>query len=203
MRGSASPPTLAGRRIRLRPYAAGFSEDELRSLYDWARDEELAALTGGLPLDMPYARFRERFLEQLQRIDSRGERIYAILNRNGSLLGRIGLFGIDAEQESAELGVMIGPREARGRGFGREAVGLIVDHAFDAMGLRSIRLTTYPENRRARRAFAAAGFRETRRLRRFTLDRGTHDEIEMELLPADRSSAAAGFRGARTGRARE
>ena len=102
------------------------------------------------------------------------------------MIGRIGLFGLGSRPLGAELGIVIGDRSRCGCGCGREAVGLLADHAFERLGLREIRLYTFPQNRRAQQAFAAAGFHPTRRLRRFDLTRGTHDEVEMRLLPADR-----------------
>ena len=176
---------LVGQRVALRPYAEGFDEAELRALYNWARDPELLRLTGGLPLDLPFARFREVFRDKLTRLDPTRELLYALLDERGSLIGRIGLFAMDPAAGGAELGIVLGERASWGRARGREAIGLLADHAFGALKLSRIVLHTYPENTRAQRSFAAAGFRETRRLRRFSLDRGTHGEIEMQLVPAD------------------
>jgi RimJ/RimL family protein N-acetyltransferase len=181
-----SGPTLVGERVILRPYAAGFDEEELRLLYAWARDPELLALSGGTYLELPYARFREIFLEKLVTLDASQELLYALLDLEGTLFGRIGLFGLDRRSHGAELGIVIGARERWSQGLGREAVGIIADHAFASLGLGHIALSVYPENQRARRAFAAAGFQVGRRVKRFSLDRGTHEELEMRLTAEDR-----------------
>lgn len=179
-------PTLVGERVVLRPYEAGFDDEELHRLYAWSRDPELLALSGGTYLDLPYARFRQVFLEKLITLDASQELLYALLDPEGSLIGRIGLFGLDRHSRGAELGIVIGARESWAQGLGREAVGLIADHAFDRLGLGRIGLSIFPENERARRAFVAVGFRAGRRVKRFSLDRGTHEELEMRLTAEDR-----------------
>ncbi len=179
----APPPRPA---ITLRAYSAGFSDAELAALYRWACDPKLLRLTSGVPLDISFKRFKELFFDQLPKYNSEHEQLFAILDRSNRLIGRVGLFGIDPRGGTAELGILIGDPSDWGRGFGRAAVAAMVDHAFDALGLSAITLHTYPDNLRAQRAFAAAGFRCQRQLRRFSLDRGTHDELEMRITPADR-----------------
>jgi len=177
------------RRVSLRPYVAGFSDAELRALYRWACDPELLRLTSGVPLDMSFKRFRSLFLSQLPKYNSEREQLFAVLDRGERLIGRVGLFGIDPSGGSAELGILIGDPEDWGKGYGRAAVAAAVDLAFQELGLAAVILHTYPENLRAQRAFAAAGFRRVRELRRFSLDRGTHDELEMRVTPADRQAS--------------
>jgi RimJ/RimL family protein N-acetyltransferase len=176
---------LIGDRVALRPYAAGFTEPELETLYTWGRDPDLLELSGGSPLDMTFERFREIFVAQLQRRGRAGEELFAILADSGEMIGRIGLFGLAASTGSAELGIVIGERRLWGHGYGRDAVRTLSTYGFDTLRLRRIHLFTFVHNHRAQRAFEACGFRSVRRLRRFSFDKGIHTEIEMELLAAD------------------
>ena len=48
----------------------------------------------------------------------------------GRLIGQCGLYRHDHFGRTVELGITIGARDHWGRGYGREAVGLLVDHAF-------------------------------------------------------------------------
>lgn len=186
MIGAADLP-LSHPTVALRPYRAGFSDAELVTLYRWACDSELLRLTSGVPLDMTFKRFRSLFLTQLPKYNSEREQLFAILDREGRLIGRVGLFGIDAVAGTTELGILIGDPGDWGQGYGRAAAAAAVDLAFDELGLSAVILHTYPDNLRAQRAFAAVGFRTTREIRRFSLDRGTHDELEMRIIPEDRS----------------
>jgi RimJ/RimL family protein N-acetyltransferase len=46
----------------------------------------------------------------------------------------------------------------RGRGIGRRAVALVLEHAFGTLGAHRVWLDVMTHNERARRAYAAAGF---------------------------------------------
>ena len=166
-------------RVGLRPYSEGFSEEELRKLYRWALDEELQTLSGGRMLEMPYPRFRELFLVQLPRHNTAGEQLFAVLDEDEMMIGRGGLFRIDPVAQRAELGLVIGERRCWGRGYGREATRWLCRFARETLSLRRVLLYTYPDNLRAQRAFAAAGFRPMRQMRRFSFERGSHWELEM------------------------
>lgn len=194
-------PVLRGPQVTLRPYQHGFDEGELRALYAWSLDDDLLALCGTQPLSLGYRRFSELFRQQLQRKTESVDQLYAILDGSERIIGRIGLFGLRKQvdplgisarggayvpSDRPELGIMIGDRGAWGRGLGREAVGLLVDHAFSVMDLSQIILYTLPENLRAQRAFTAVGFTPTRQLRRFSLSQGAHDELEMRITPRER-----------------
>jgi RimJ/RimL family protein N-acetyltransferase len=174
-------PAAAGRRATLRPYSAGFTEEELVELYRWSSDPDVLSLSGGSPLDMSFESFRETFLSQLQQRNSHTEQVFAILDEAGHMIGRTGLFDIDRVSGTAELGIVIGNHDCWGRGYGRDAVGALVEFGFGELNLSRIRLFTYPDNERARRAYEAVGFRTVRELQRFSLRRGTHSELEMEI----------------------
>lgn len=175
------PRLLVGTRVTLRPYAEGFSDHELRDLYAWGTDPELIQLAGGSALDMPFARFKELFLRQLPARNGDRQQLYAILDETGRMIGRIGLFGFDSGGRVAELGVVIGRRDSWGKGYGREAVSALVADAFERVGMHKILLYTFEGNVRAQRAFASCGFRSLGSVRKFSFDRGTHLEVEMEL----------------------
>lgn len=178
-----SSTLLAGARVTLRPYAAGFTADEIERFRAWAVDPEVVSLAGGAPVDMAPERFRALFLARLPERNSEREQQFAILDERGALIGRTGLFALDRQARVAELGIMIGQRDCWNQGYGRDAVHTLARFAFQTLGIRRIVLFTYPDNVRAQRAFSSVGFRAVRKLRRFTLDRGLHAEIEMELTP--------------------
>jgi RimJ/RimL family protein N-acetyltransferase len=135
---------------------------------------------------MSFERFRDTFVSQLPRRNSAGEQLFAILDESGQMIGRTGLFEIDARSGTAELGIVIGDPEQWGRGYGRDAVRALVEFGFRDLELKRIHLYTFPENRRARRAYEAAGFRPVRELTRFSMELGTHTELEMDITATGR-----------------
>lgn len=180
-------PQLVGERVTLRPYSAGLTEEDLARVYRWARDPAILALAGGAPVDLPFDRFRELFVEQLPRHNSDREQLFLIVDERGEAIGRAGLFGLGSRFHPAtgELGIVLGEPQRWGQGYGREAVRLLTDFGFHSLGLERVTLYTYPDNERARRAFSAAGFRLVREIKRFSMDRGTHVELEMELRASE------------------
>ncbi|HEX5501852.1 MAG TPA: GNAT family protein [Thermomicrobiales bacterium] len=110
-------------------------------------------------------------------------------------IGIAELQAIDHRARTATLVLFIGPPVCRGRGYGTETVRLLRDYAFAALGLRSLVLTVFAYNRAGIRAYERAGFRECGRRRQAHLLGGRlWDEIQMECLAAEVSSADRGNR---------
>jgi RimJ/RimL family protein N-acetyltransferase len=101
-------------------------------------------------------------------------------------VGGVDLHAIDMRNRTAGLGIMIGERDARGRGLGTEAVRLICDYGFHVLELHSIMLITFGWNIAGQRAYAKAGFREFGRRRQARYFDGRYwDDIYYDLLRED------------------
>lgn len=101
-------------------------------------------------------------------------------------IGGVDLHSIDTVNRNAELGIMIGDPDARGRGLGTEAVRLMCDFGFHAMGLHSIMLLTFEWNIAGQKAYTKAGFREFGRRRQARWFAGRYwDDIYYDLLASD------------------
>ena len=59
---------------------------------------------------------------------------------------------------SGELGILIGDREFQSKGYGSEAMGLLLDYGFATLGLHRIQLYVYANNARAIRCYEKVGF---------------------------------------------
>lgn len=98
-------------------------------------------------------------------------------------IGGVDLHAIDLVNRTAELGIMIGDPDARGKGYGTEAVQLMCDFAFNALGLNSVMLLTYEFNIAGQKAYTKAGFREFGRRRKVRWFAGRYwDDIYYDLL---------------------
>jgi len=175
-----------GDRIGLRPFEEPISDAEAARVYRWCCDEQLLRWSGGEPTELSLTEFRERLRGDHQDVfDER--RVFFILTRpfdstqDGALIGRIGCFAIDWDHCDGELGIVIGETAEWGKGYGREAVLLLVRHLFDTTPLQRVYLFTYPKNVRAQRCFTACGFRVLGQTRRFSVEYGEHDGVEMEI----------------------
>lgn len=106
-------------------------------------------------------------------------------------VGNVDLHAIDQANRSAELGIMIGEVDARGRGLGTEAVRLVCDLGFNVLGLNSIHLVTFGWNIAGQKAYVKAGFREIGRRREARWFDGRYwDDIWYDLLRSDFESPA-------------
>ena len=86
--------------------------------------------------------------------------------------------------------ILIGDDRDRGRGFGRAAVDLLLDHAFDTLGLARVYLHVLAGNAAARRLYAARGFLEEGRLRGHAFKNGRwEDVLVMGVLRNERTPA--------------
>src|SRR4029077_6502603 len=82
----------------------------------------------------------------------------------------------------ATLGIALG-REYIGRGYGTDAMRVIVDYGFREMGLHRIQLGVAPFNPAGIRAYEKAGFVEEGRYRESVLHDGRwYDEVLMSIL---------------------
>lgn len=159
--------------------------DEIVAL---ANDFEVARWLGRLP--HPYGPedaeffFREVMPNELS---------WAIRPAGGSLAGIGGL--MPRGEERAELGYWLG-RPYHGRGYGREAVGAIVEFGFCQLGLAEIEACCFEGNVRSLAILRGLGFREVGRVERPNAATGsTVRSFEFVLAAADRAaSGRAGLR---------
>ncbi len=101
-------------------------------------------------------------------------------------VGNCGLFDVHPTNRRAEVGIMIGEPDARGLGYGTEAMRLLLDYAFTALGLHSVMLTVHEYNSAGRRCYEKVGFREIGRRRESRWFNGRFwDEIPMDILASE------------------
>ena len=81
---------------------------------------------------------------------------------------------------------MIGEKDCWDQGYGTEATRLILDYAFNVLGLHNIRLSVYDFNPRGVRAYEKAGFKVIgRRRQALRLGHERHDMIIMDALATE------------------
>ncbi len=104
----------------------------------------------------------------------------------GRPIGNCDIQNLDVRNRRAELGILIGEPDARGKGYGAEAMRLLAGFAFTALGLHSLMLWTYEYNIAGQRCYAKVGFREMGRRRASRWHAGRFwDEIAMDLLASE------------------
>ncbi len=175
---------LVGDRVGLR----GVLDDDLATLARWDMDPGRLTTLADRVAPQSEAAARERIA---QRCANDGDSLgFAIVKLDGTteLIGMISLAGMRPKSRCATLGIALG-RDFLGRGYGSDAMRVIVDYGFRELGLHRIQLGVAPFNQGGIRAYEKAGFSEEGRLRESVLHDGRwYDEILMSVI--DREWAA-------------
>lgn len=175
-----------GQLVRLRALSAA----DLDQVMKWVNDEAVT-----------------RYLSQVNRVSSRSQeaaylqrmmagdehaRAFSIETTAGEYLGLGSLDEIDFVHRRAELGIIIGQKNLQGKGYGTEAVRLLLGVAFGALNLHKVYLRVVGSHHQAIRVYENCGFREAVRFRRHCFIDGTwHDDVLMEAF-ADDDAAESG-----------
>ncbi len=77
---------------------------------------------------------------------------------DGKVIGIIELDGFDWAARSAWVGIGIGEADYRGKGYGTEAMQLILKYAFQGLNLNRVNLNVFSFNKRAIRSYEKCGF---------------------------------------------
>jgi RimJ/RimL family protein N-acetyltransferase len=134
------------------------------------------------PIEMPRAEFEERYRSQLS---ASSDDAHFVIDVDGAAVGRTDLFNIDNLVHSAEVGIALHP-SARGKGYGTDALRLVVEFAFVRRNLHRIHLTTLASNVAALTSYRRVGFVEEGRRRESAWVRGRYvDEVVMGLLRSE------------------
>jgi RimJ/RimL family protein N-acetyltransferase len=153
----ADKPTLVGERVVLRPFEPG----DVEAMTEAIADPEVRRLTGSChssaeaaePPDLDLLRdWYATRNDQVDRLD------LAVVDRSsGGCVGEVVLNEWEEADASVNFRILIGPR-GRDRGLGTEATRLVLEHAFEALGLHRVSLEVFDFNPRGRRAYAKVGF---------------------------------------------
>lgn len=161
-----------GKLVRLREKTIEDAADD----YAWRCDPELARYDATVPLRIPFAQFQAEYEFEL-RNPSPYRRRFAIDTLEGEHIGNCTYFNIDMKRKEAELGIIVGNKKYWSKGYGREAITLLLKHMFETVGLGRVYLYTLDWNLRAQACFRACGFREVRRS-----TEGAYHFVIMEVL---------------------
>jgi len=179
--------TLTGRLVRLVPQRLEHAE----LLTRWNADGEVRHWLHRSE-DPPELLTRNELAKLVAHGLSDPSEVRFMIEAEGSrLVGEIRLLGIHPCGR-AELAILIGEKEYWGRGYGGEAIGLLLHLAFEELGLRRITLIADADNERGIRCYERCGFRHEGVLRAHRLRYGRPlDMVAMAVLREEFEAAAA------------
>lgn len=172
---------LVGERVYLSP----IDKNDYELWTKWVNDTEVTL--GTLQTERIIGIDDEK--EVLERL-SKGGTTFAIVDlENDKAIGFLGLPSIDNVNRTSSLAITIGEKSYWNKGYGREAVELLLDYGFSILNLHSINLTVYSFNKGAIESYKKCGFREVGRYREAKILCGEKfDKVVMDILSYEYTS---------------
>lgn len=173
---------IEGNSIRLR----GFELTDAPKILEYFNDIEIRRF-----MDMPAPHSQEQEEQWIRntwdaRKTGRGHYFAIEDKKSNQLIGGCGLFGINKINRRGELMIVIYNKQYWGRGFGTEALKLLLQFGFKHLNLKTFHLCTHDTNKRAQRVYEKIGFKPCGRRRQASYFGGTyHDLLYYELQASE------------------
>ena len=170
---------LEGQRLFLSPMRI----DDAEKYVCWLNDR---SVTDGLGNTVMMTTI-EGEKEWIVNAGKKGDVNFAIVRKeDDELLGNCSLMNIDRINRTCTVGIFIGDEENRSKGYGKEALELLLSYAFNFQNMHHVNLNVFSFNKRAIKCYEKIGFKTCgiKHEVRF-LDGKYQDEIEMEILDRD------------------
>lgn len=169
-------PELTGERVVL----VQLGMDHVEGAWQALQDPEVLRFTG------THTKFtRERVEDWTGKLPGRDDRAdYAILRASDrAYVGDASLSDLDEDNQSMSFRIAL---IEFGQGYGTEATRLMLDYAFDVVGVHRVTLEVFDFNKRAQRVYEKCGFvREGVQREALYWDGQWHDTIDMAVLAGD------------------
>jgi RimJ/RimL family protein N-acetyltransferase len=176
---------LEGASVRLRPP----EHRDLEGIFAWYNDAEVVA---------PYDRFSVDTFDEFSRSveaarsdpNALGPRFVVETKADGQVIGVVGHYRPHPVLEFVDVWYVLGRAEARGKGYGREAVGLLTDHLFATETVERVGATCDVDNVPSYRLLEGLGFRRDGTLRSALFHHGRwHDVYVYGVIRGERPAA--------------
>jgi RimJ/RimL family protein N-acetyltransferase len=174
---------MEGKLVRLRAY----EKFDLDAVMKWKNDEEVTYWLGGEALLYPVSSIaEERFIEAAASPTDRQKNFVIETLADRRYIGGIWFNGIDWRSRHAAIGIVIGDKSLWGKGYGTDAMRVLLRLGFDQMNLHRIWLHVHDYNVRGIKSYEKCGFKREGVLRQdhFARDR-YHDTIVMGILDSE------------------
>ena len=166
---------IEGERVYLSPMRV----EDAEMYTKWMNDPEVSTYLGQYD-NMVSLENERAYIESAVKD---GHNYAIVLNDGDQLIGNISLMNINHRHRRATLGLFIGEAEHRSKGYGTEAVRLIVNYGFKTLNLSNIMLMVFSPNKRAIACYEKVGFKEFgRRTKCAFIDGEYVDDVYMEIL---------------------
>mgnify|MGYP001096397333 CR=1 FL=1 len=144
---------LIGKRVYLR----ALEKEDLIYIRKWSNDPEIRKLIGEV-VSMSQAD-ADKFLERVYSDNTR-EWFVIVVKENDRVIGETGLLRMFPAWRTTDISIIIGEKDAWGKGYGTEAILLLLDYAFRCLNFHRVAIGVVGFNKRAISFWKKIGFKK-------------------------------------------
>ena len=162
-------------------------EEMSKALSRWNRDSEYTRLLNMSVRPLNSAKGIQKWMDEMIAETSPSEYFFTIRALNeDQLIGGMFLEVVDWSGRDSSVAIFIGEREYWGKGYGTDAMRLLLQYAFYELNLRRVSLGVFEYNPRAIRSYEKVGFCHEGRMRQYLNHEGQRWDIRfMGILRED------------------
>jgi RimJ/RimL family protein N-acetyltransferase len=175
---------FSGQLVRL----GALLPEHMTTLAEWDSNTEIQRLLQDSPMRPQTPAQRDEWYKVLSKDHNYPFAIFtqSTEGNESKLIGQGGILWPDVKNRSGHIVVIISDPDSRGKGFGSEAIRLLVNYAFCELNLNRLEAEIFSFNEPAVRAAEKAGFtRELMRRQVIFRDGSYHDSYLFSILRSD------------------
>lgn len=167
---------IEGEKVYLSP----MNLEDIEKYVKWMND---FSTTDGLGSSSKVTTFESERAWLINNMDKKEQQFAIVLKETDKLIGNCGFVDINHLHQKGEVGLFIGEEENRSKGYGTEALSLLVEYGFNYLNLKNIMLKVFSFNKRAIKSYEKIGFKVFgKRTEVYYLNGKWYDEYFMEIL---------------------
>lgn len=165
-----------GEKVFLRAY----KEEDIQKVTSFVNDKEIKTFYD-TDVSFPITLWEEETWVKSQKGNKNGEYNFAIEDiKTKKYIGGCNIQNVNWLTRVALVGIMIGDKNYLGKGYGTDAMKVLMKFIFQDMNIRKIRLSTFSFNVRAQKSYEKCGFKVEGTLKDEVFKDGKYyDEIVM------------------------
>jgi len=144
---------LIGKRVYLR----AIEKEDLIHVRKWSNDPEIRRLTGEVTSMSQVD--ADKFLERAYSDNTR-EWFVIVIKENDRVIGEAGLLRMFHAWRTTDISIIIGEKDVWGKGYGTEAILLLIDYAFRRLNFHRVAIGVVGFNEKAIRFWEKIGFKK-------------------------------------------
>ncbi len=161
-------------------YLSPINLEDAEKFCEWMSDNDV---TDGINATRDVFTLKDE-INYLEEFSKNNDIIFGIVRKeNDELIGSCSFTHVDYMTQCAELGIIIGDPDSRGKGYGQEVVKMLLEYGFNTLNFHSIYLTVYTFNEDAIACYKKVGFKEIGKRREAGYINGKRcDILYMDIL---------------------